>query len=528
MSGIRHETRQSRRALAARLSAGPRRTVPGIIAALLFISHVTACTSTSGDESPEDPLLAFADCGDLFDQRSAKTIIPADRLSQLTFTCATLDVPVDHAQPGGDQIALQIMRATKIGGTDRIGALVLNPGGPGASGLGFLPYWMSWLSDDLLDTFDIVTFDPRGVGKSAPIHCGDLPQDNELLQYPDLQSAAGWAYATTVFSDRADGCLSALGSHAAAFNTQDTARDLDLLRGALGDEKLTYLGWSYGAKLGGEYAHQFPDRVRALVLDGPSNPTKDYIGIVADQVSGFEQSFDAYAAGCASRPSCAAIGDPQSLVLDLVRTANTSPIPSYRPGDDHPANGINILNGVLALLYDDAAWPHLDDSLVEAKNGDSGSLFEANDFLKGKYTRDEGRPQSDDAYYVISCNDAPPGPSEPDIKRAAAQLEADYEIFGALRSWELIECTPWSADRHVLQAPTAPKAPDLLVIGSLHDPATPYDGAVALAETLGNATLLTREGEGHTAYGQSDCINRLVDTYLISLAAPEPDTRCPA
>jgi len=499
----------------------------GIVAALLLATTTGACTSTSGDASADGPRLTFADCGDLFDQQDAKTMIPADRMSQLAFTCATLEVPVDHDQPNGDQIPLQIMRATKTGGTDRIGALVLNPGGPGASGLGFLPYWMSWISDELLDNFDIVTFDPRGVGKSAPILCGDLPQDNELLQYPDLLSAPGWAYATAIFSDRADGCLAALGSRAAAFNTHYTARDLELLRDSLGDEKLTYLGWSYGAKLGGEYAHQFPDRVRALVLDGPSNPTKDYIGIVTDQVAGFEQSFDAYAAGCASRPSCAAIGDPRSFVLDLVRTANTSPIPSYRPGDDLPANGINILDGVLALLYDDAAWQHLDDSLIEAKNGDSGSLFEANDFLKGKYTQDVGRPQSDDAYYVISCNDAPVGPSEPDIKSAAAQLEADYKIFGALISWELIECTPWSADRHVLEAPTAPNAPDLLVIGSLHDPATPYDGAVALAETLGSATLLTREGEGHTAYGQSDCIDSLVDTYLISLEVPEPGTRCP-
>ena len=260
----------------------------------------------------------------------------------------------------------------------------------------------------------------------------------------------------------------------------------------------------------------------------PSSPKKDWIGIVAAQVAGFEQSFDAYAAGCASRPSCAAIGDPRSFVLDLVRTANTAPIPSYRPGDDLPATGANILDGVLALLYDDAAWPHLDDTLLEAKNGDSGSLFEAVDILIGSNAQDEGRPQADDAGYVINCNDRPPGPSEPDIKSAAAQLVADHEIFGALGSWALIECSLWAAERHVLEAPTAPNAPDLLVIGTLHDPATPYDGAVALAETLGSATLLTWEGEGHTAYGQSECINRLVDTYFISLKVPRPGTRCPA
>jgi pimeloyl-ACP methyl ester carboxylesterase len=510
------------------LGAERKRSAVGIVAALLLVTTAGACTGTPGDDSPERPLLTFADCGDLFDQRSAKIMIPADRLNRLTFACGTLQVPVDHAQPGGDQIALQVIRAAKAGATDRIGTLVLNPGGPGSSGLGFLPYWMSWLSDDLLNKFDVVTFDPRGTGNSAPIHCGDLPADNEPSQYPDLQSAEGWAYATRTFNDKDDGCLTALGNRAPAFNTQDTARDLDLLRQALGDPQLTYIGWSYGAKLGGQYAHQFPDRVRALVLDAPQDPNKDWIGVIQAQVAAFEQSFDAYAAGCASRPTCVAIGDPRSFVLDLVRTANTAPISSYRPGDDRPATGANVVDGVLALLYDDGNWPHLDDTLLEAKDGDSGSLFEAVDVLLNSDTQDEDRPQVWDAGYVINCNDRPPGPSESAIKAAAAQLMADHEIFGAMGSWALVECSFWAADRHVLEAPTAPSAPDLLVIGSVHDPATPYEGAVSLTETLGNATLLTWEGEGHTAYGQSECINRLVDTYLISLTVPEPGTRCPA
>jgi pimeloyl-ACP methyl ester carboxylesterase len=508
---------------------GRGRTGVGIVAALLLATTTGACTSTSSDESTERPRLTFADCGDLFDQRSAKIMIPADRLSQLTFSCSSLEVPVDYSQPGADQIPLQIMRVTKVtDAADRIGTLVMNPGGPGQSGLAHLPYWMSWISDDLLDRFDIVTFDPRGTGNSAPIYCGDLPQDDQPAQYPDLREEKGWADATKRVNDMDDGCLTTLGDRLTAFNTQDTARDIDVLRDALGDRQLTYLGWSYGAKLGGEYAHQFPDRVRALVLDAPSSPNKDWISIIQAQTAGFEQSFDAYAAGCASRPTCAAIGDPRALVLDLVKTANTTPIPSYRPGDDLPATGATIVDGVVALLYDDAAWPHLDRSLQEAKDGDSGSLFEAFDNLIGSDAQDKRRPPAGDAGYVINCNDRPPGPSEAAIKSAAAQLMADHEIFGAMGSLALVECSTWTVQRGALNLPTAPSAPNLLVIGTLHDPATPYEGAVDLAETLGSATLLTWEGNGHTAYGQSECINRLVDAYFISLTVPEPGTRCPA
>jgi hypothetical protein len=172
--------------------------------------------------------------------------------------------------------------------------------------------------------------------------------------------------------------------------------------------------------------------------------------------------------------------------------------------------------GDAQLLYDDAAWPHLDDTLLEAKNGDSGGLFEEVDNLLGRQPQDDERPQAVDAGYIINCNDRTPGPEEPDIKSAAMQLITDHQIFGALGSWGLLECSSWAADRHVLEAPTAPTTPDLLVIGTVHDPATPYEGAVTLTETLGSATLLTWEGEGHTAYGHSECINALVDTYLIA------------
>jgi alpha/beta hydrolase fold len=213
MTDIRQESGHSDRH--ARMSPGSwierGRTGVGIVAALLLATTTGACTSTSGDESAERPRLTFSDCGDLFDRRSAEIMIPADRLSQPTFTCGTLQVPVDCSQSGGDQIPLQIMWVTKVAGAaDRIGALVMNPGGPGQSGMAHLPYWMSWISEDLLESFDIVTFDPRGAGNSAPIYCGDLPQDTELAQYPDLQSAAGWARATNVFRAQDDGCLTAL------------------------------------------------------------------------------------------------------------------------------------------------------------------------------------------------------------------------------------------------------------------------------------------------------------------------------
>jgi pimeloyl-ACP methyl ester carboxylesterase len=493
--------------------------------AVLALPVLSACTEAGDDEATGAPRVRFGSCGDQVSLDGVQ--MPANRQDQLMFSCGRLRVPLDHAHPDGEHISLAVVRVRHRHQSARIGSLVMNPGGPGQPGLSYHAYWSSWLSDDVLDTFDVVTFDPRGTGASAPINCPAIDEDSEPTRFPDLLSAPGYADATRVNRHRTDACLDLLGRRAPFFTTEATARDLDLLRGALGDDRLTYVGFSYGAKLGGEYAHLFPDRVRGLVLDAPSDPTTDPVATTEVQVAGFEHAFAEYADDCAARPSCSTLGDPRKFVVDLVRTANATPIHSGRPGDELPATGADVLTAVQGLLYDDATWSVLDAALTEAADGDSGSVFEAIDHLHRRVP-DDAPADADDAGFVINCNDRPPGAAIPVIKATAARLVAAYPVFGAFGSWSLLECTFWPEDGQILELPTAPKAPAILVIGTVHDPATPYPGAVRLAETLGSGHLLTWEGEGHTAYGQSDCIDRLVDRYLIATAVPPADTRCPA
>lgn len=496
--------------------------VRSVLAIALAACALTAC-SAADDPPPDEADLAWHACGDAVAVETAR--IPAGRLEELTFACAELTVPVDHADPDGDTLDMAVVRFTT--GGDKVGSLVMNPGGPGQPGLDYAPFWASWLPDELLDSFDVVTFDPRGVGASHGVNCPPLPEDERPGVIADISTAQGWADLVDVNDRFATGCLDELGELTAFLNTEATARDLDLLREALGDERLTYLGFSYGAGLGGEYARQFPDRVRALALDAPGDPLADELGVITGQVQGFEESFAAYADACADRPSCAEIGDPERFVLALTERANTNPIQSLRPGDTHPAGGGDVMGGVIALLYDEARWPDLDAALLEAEGGDAGSLFEAYENLVGP--DEPGRPSASDANWVINCNDRPPGPSDAEMRAAARRILADNPVMGPVGSTWVLACHGWPVERHVLARPAAPTADPILVIGTVGDPATPYEGAVRFTEALGGSgLLLTWEGEGHTAYGQSDCVTRAVDRYLIDLELPAEGARCPA
>lgn len=493
------------------------------VAALLL----AGCSTDGVSQASGTPRLRFGGCPHEL-MTAADAMVPEERLEQLTFSCATLQVPLDHTHLDGESIPIAVVRVRHRQQSRRIGSLVMNPGGPGESGLDAISYWASWLSDDVLRRFDVVTFDPRGTGASDPVTCGSIAADHEPTLFPDLLSPAGYAAASDIARQQTDACLRRLGGRAPFFNTQETARDMDLLRQALGDRKLSYVGFSYGAKLGGEYARRFPRTVRALVLDGPSDPVTDPIATTEAQVAGFEHAFGQWVTDCPARPSCQPLGDPRAYVATLVARANAAPINSARPGDDLPATGSDVLLAVEAFLYDDVTWPFLDAALTEAADGDAGSVFEAIDHHFGRDRRSHpDDPDPADAGLVINCNDQAAGPSDREIQEAATRVTAANPIFGGLGSWGLLGCRFWRADRHVLALPQAPATAPVLVVGTVHDPATPYAGAVSFTETMGNATLLSWEGDGHTAYGRSSCVNELVDAYLTTLAVPAAGTRCP-
>lgn len=416
---------------------------------------------------------------------------------------------------------MQLIRIHQSGGQPTKDPLLLIAGGPGQSGVEYAGVAAGLLPEAILDRFDLVGFDPRGVGHSQPIRCEHAAPGPPT--FPDLLTAAGYARAADQMRRRTEECATALGSKAALFNTTATAVDIDQIRSTLGQPTLTYLGWSYGAKLGAEYARLYPDKVRAAVLDAPSNPGTTWIETVERQVAGFEHAFDQYTAWCATQGRCARLGTVRTFVGDLVRKAEKEPIPSGRRGDDVPTYGVDIIDAVVSALYDDARWPDLTDGLAEATDGDSGTLRELADAARGG---DEDS-NATDALFVINCNDSAPGPTEAEIKAAGYRFAKQFPLFGVWGSWQLFGCAFWQPTRHTLQPPVAATTHPIVVVGTRHDPATPYTGAVAMAASLGTAELLTWEGQGHGAVGRNDCINRFVADYLASLKVPPHSTRCP-
>lgn len=448
--------------------------------------------------------------------------VPAERLARLTFTCGTVRVAADEADAQAGQLTIQLIRATTERGAKHRQTVLLVPGGPGQSGVDNHAFLVGGMSNRLLETFDVVGFDPRGTRHSSPIHCEHVKTPPTL---PDLATDAGYARSATEARTGTEECLRSLGARASLFSTTAAAADIDAIRAALGEAKLTYVGGSYGAKLGAEYARRYPGNIRAGVLDAPTDPQTSYVTTADHQVQGFEDSIEEFHAWCTSQRRCPGLEDLRGFVAALVAKADRAPIPSGRPGGDEPLRGSQVLDAVVSAMYDAVRWPDLADGLVEADEGDSGTLWSLVEASGGTPEASD----ENDARFVINCSDSAPGPTEAEIRTAAARFRGQFPTLGVWGSWQLFGCSFWTAPRHTLTPPLTPSAPPLVVVGTVHDPATPYAGAVSMAKVLGNgSSLVTWEGSGHTAFTRSPCVDALVDEYLLSLTLPADGTRCPA
>jgi pimeloyl-ACP methyl ester carboxylesterase len=491
----------------------------------------TAPGSSSGtptaSPTPSATPVAFSDCSGLFNLSAAG--IPRDRRGKLSFDCGRLAVPLDYAQPGGKTISIEVIRVHYRDQPKRLGSLLVNPGGPGASGVFLAISLAASLSDDVLQHFDIVGFDPRGVGLSSPIKCASDTQETQALALDvDVRTAAGLAQAKQQAAGFVTTCKKKYGTALANYNTVETAKDMDRIRAAVGDTKLNYLGFSYGTELGAVYAHLFPRTIRVAVLDGAVDPntTGNAIASNAQQTAGFESAFDQFAADCAKRPACKPLGNARRAVEALEKDANAHPIRSSESGEERRATGGNVLYAVVSALYSEELWPSLGTALIDAQHGDAKGIFDLDD----RYSeRDPDGHYSNllDVFQVVGCNDQPSDPTDAAIKQAAATWATQYPLFGLWSAESLFTCQSWPKDREPVPPETAAGSPPILVVGNLHDPATPYDGAVHLAKTLRTGVLLTWNGQGHTSYGQSACIDAKVNAYLISAAVPAPNTTCP-
>ncbi|MCC9310506.1 alpha/beta hydrolase [Kitasatospora sp. RB6PN24] len=453
--------------------------------------------------------------------------------------CGKLRVPLDYAHPDGDSLQLALIREPARDPAARVGSLVVNPGGPGESGVAMVKDSTARFDGPLHDHFDIVGFDPRGTGDSSPIHClTDRQRDAQDQQDDPADPAARAAKRAQQAKDYAAACERAAGKLLPFVGTRNTARDMDALRQALGDAKLNYLGVSYGTYLGALYAEQFPHNTGRLVLDGAVDPAADRLDADVQQQIGFEKSLERFATDCVTnhRDECplgddpAAAGEQAAAFLDGLRD---KPLPTGDPGNRRLTSNLGW-TGTLLFLYgdQDTGWRQLREALFTAmKLGDGSALLSAADAYNG---RQNGHyTASDDAQTAISCADTPSVTPSPDqVRRVLAELKQQAPLLNrdtTAADLSTPACADWpyrtTEQPHTVRADGS--AP-ILVIGTTDDPATPYQQAVNLAKGFANATLLTRQGEGHAAFGSGNpCVDRALDGYLVSGTVPARGTSCP-
>ncbi len=440
------------------------------------------------------------------------------------FQCATLPVPLNPADSTGPTIGLALDRKPATG--RKIGSLLVNPGGPGASGVDALPGIYQQLSPDLRQHFDIVGFDPPGVGHSEGVTCLD---NNGLAAYYHLDPApdtpAGLASLVTANQQFAAGCQTRSGAVMPYVSTVVAAHDMDLIRAALGDAKLTYLGFSYGTFLGATYAEEFPTRIRAMVLDGAIDPTLESVTALDQQSAALEQGLNEFFAWCSSDPSCSWKPSGDALQAYEALLARVRATPLAADGTGRTVGPAELLYGTADALYSQQTWPDLGDALQETQGG-NGTLMLA---LFDDYTeRNPNGSYSDiaEAETAVDCLDDPVPPA-PQVEAGAAAAAAAAPVFGVMNLYGDLTCDVWpvkpTGGPHAI---TAAASPPIVVVGSTGDPITPYPWAQHLASMLSHGDLLTRIGYGHTAYGDSTCIDNQLDVYLVDLRPPAPGTRC--
>ncbi|MGZ4620250.1 MAG: alpha/beta hydrolase [Frankiaceae bacterium] len=445
------------------------------------------------------------------------------------FQCARITVPLDYAAPNGRSIELAVTRLPAEHGKGRKGSLLLNPGGPGVSGLDYARAAGSRLSRTLRQRFDIVGFDPRGVGKSTPVRClSDRETDGFVAADASPDTPAEEHRLVDLSKQLGQRCELRNGALVGHVSTREAARDMDVLRAVLGDDKLHYLGASYGTYLGATYAELFPDRVGTLVLDGAVDPAASSDEINREQAVGFEVALRAFVDDCLKRSSCPLPAGRESAlaaVNGLLEAIDRHPLRG-EPGRPL-TQGLAVL-GVVAALYDKGSWPLLRLALAEAKGGDGATLLTLADFYTERDQKGHYPTNTNDAIYAINCLDRPATTDEKTVRSTAAQFARVAPRFGAYLAWSSLPCVFWpvkpTATPHPVRAASA--AP-ILVVGTTRDPATPYKWAQALANELESGRLLTYDGDGHTAYRKgSRCIDEAVDRYLVDGRLPAEGARC--
>ncbi|MEV7608152.1 alpha/beta hydrolase [Microbacterium sp. NPDC089320] len=444
------------------------------------------------------------------------------------FDCTDVTAPLDWDNPGEGEIALAVVRHQATGTAQ--GSLLTNPGGPGASGVELIRDSLDFaVGAALIENYDVIGFDPRGVGDSTAVTCFDAAgMDDYLYSIPaGKRGSAEWeAELLEAHEEFADACEANSGGILPYVTTINAARDMDLIRAVLGDTQLNYLGYSYGTFLGATYADLYPEKAGRLVLDGAIDPAVSGLDVGATQALGFESALRAYMQDCLDSGQCPFTGTVDEAMADLGALLASVDAAPLENGDGRMLGADSLMTGIIAALYSADSWQYLTQALDETLQGDPTTAFFLADFYNG---RENGTylDNSSEAFRAYNCMDYP---VEDD---PAAEAETDKKIAEGAPTiapyWNGPDsCSVWPYPPTGTRGEiNAEGAGPILVVGTTNDPATPYEWSESLAEQLDEGVLITRVGEGHTGYNKGNtCVDSAVEAFLLDDVVPEGDVRC--
>jgi pimeloyl-ACP methyl ester carboxylesterase len=442
------------------------------------------------------------------------------------FQCAQIVVPLDYST-GNGALNLSLVRLPASDQATRIGALLVNPGGPGASGVEFVRDNLEIFPRSLRRRFDLIGFDPRGVNESSGIRCIDnLDPRAELDPSPD--SAAEVAALIKDAKDYAAACTKRNARVLPYLSTDDVVRDLDSIRISIGEEKITYLGFSYGTLIGSLYAEHYPDRVRAMALDGVLDPSLHLRQLRTGQARAFQMELNRFLAACARRRSCL-LGHGTAVrhgFDTLMRRIEHKPLPSLRTRDPRKVGPGLAWSAILGAMYSRDYWPTLELALALAEHGDGSIFLAIADPFRGR-KKNGSYSNMQDAYTANVCVDYGSPKRTADFAALARRLRPSAPDFASMIAYADLPCAYWSAPQVRTPARVAVSGtPPIVLVGTTGDPATPYSWAQAVARQIKGSVLITHRGDGHTGYLSSGCVRDALIRYLVTVKPPPRGTVC--